>query len=119
MAVLAAGEADHHAVALLDHVEVRDRLADLAADALRELADLVVGLAWIAVDADGLSAHEASKCTARSLSSGSTPDRWSAMGKTLARTTTLEDIGARIVVIRGEKVLLDSDLATLYGARTK
>ena len=41
------------------------------------------------------------------------------MGNTLARTTRLEDISARIVVIRGEKVLLDSDLATLYGAPTK
>ena len=41
------------------------------------------------------------------------------MGKTLGRTTALEDISARIVVIRGEKVLLDSDLATLYGAPTK
>ena len=37
VAVLAAGQADHHAVALLDHVEVGDRLAHLAPDALGEL----------------------------------------------------------------------------------
>jgi hypothetical protein len=31
----------------------------------------------------------------------------------------LETITHRIVVVRGQKVLLDSDLATLYGVETK
>jgi hypothetical protein len=30
-----------------------------------------------------------------------------------------DDIGRRIVVLRGEKVLLDADLAALYGLETK
>src|SRR5438105_15679940 len=55
MAVLAAREADHHAVALLDHPVIRDRFADLAADALRELAGFVVALALI--EADGVDGH--------------------------------------------------------------
>ena len=57
MAVLAAGQAHHHPVARLDHVEVRDRRAHLAAQALGELAELVLGLARVAVEADGLGGH--------------------------------------------------------------
>src|SRR5258707_7560091 len=48
MAVLAAGQAHHHPVALLDHAEVGDRLAHLAADALRELVFLVVDFSRVA-----------------------------------------------------------------------
>jgi ORF6N domain-containing protein len=33
--------------------------------------------------------------------------------------TTTEDIGARILILRGQKVLLDSALAALYGVATK
>ena len=44
MAVLAAGEADHDAVAVLDHVEVADGLADVAAQALGQLVGLVAFL---------------------------------------------------------------------------
>src|SRR4051812_20211495 len=56
MAVLAAREADHDAVPLLDHVEVGDRLPDLSPDALGELAGLVIPLARIG-DADGVDGH--------------------------------------------------------------
>ena len=45
VAVLAAREAHHHAVAGADHVEVGDRLAGEAAQALLELVGLVDGLA--------------------------------------------------------------------------
>ena len=45
VAVLAAREADHDTVALLDHVVVGDRLADLAVQALGQLVDLVGGAA--------------------------------------------------------------------------
>ena len=31
----------------------------------------------------------------------------------------LETIGSRILIIRGQRVMLDTDLATLYGAQTK
>ena len=55
MAVLAAGEAHHHAVALLDHAEIGDRLADLAAQALRELAGFV--FAFASVDTDCVDGH--------------------------------------------------------------
>ncbi len=41
--ILAAGEADHHLVALADHVEIGDRLADLAAQALGQLVGLDAG----------------------------------------------------------------------------
>src|SRR6185312_16372601 len=54
--VLAPGEAHHHAVALRDHREVADRLADLAADALGELRLLVGVLARVA-QAYGLGFH--------------------------------------------------------------
>ena len=40
IAVLAARDADHHPVAVLDHREVGDRAADLAVQALAELGDL-------------------------------------------------------------------------------
>ena len=33
--------------------------------------------------------------------------------------TTTEEIGTRILILRGQKVLLDSALATLYGVATK
>ncbi|HJT98003.1 MAG TPA: ORF6N domain-containing protein [Rhodanobacteraceae bacterium] len=33
--------------------------------------------------------------------------------------TTDEDIGTRILILRGQKVLLDSTLATMYGVTTK
>ena len=46
VAVLAAGQADHHLVAVLDHPEVGDRLADLVAQALGELVRFVLALAW-------------------------------------------------------------------------
>src|SRR5688572_31338462 len=57
MTVLTAGQAHHHLVALLDHVEVRDRVAHLVAQALGELADFVIGLARVAMDLDGLGFH--------------------------------------------------------------
>ena len=41
VAVLAARQAHHHLVAVLDHVEVDDRLADLAAQPLEQLVVLV------------------------------------------------------------------------------
>jgi hypothetical protein len=41
---LAAGQADHDLVAVLDHVEVGDGLAHLAVQALGQLVDLVRGL---------------------------------------------------------------------------
>jgi hypothetical protein len=41
------------------------------------------------------------------------------MGNALQGTLTPERIGGRIVLVRGEKVLLDSDLAALYGVTTK
>ena len=44
MAVLAAGQADHDAVALFDHVEVADGLADVAAQALGQLVGFVAFL---------------------------------------------------------------------------
>jgi hypothetical protein len=50
VAVLAAGQADHHLVAILDHVEVGDGLAGQAANAL---------LQFVLVDREG--AHGASK----------------------------------------------------------
>jgi hypothetical protein len=43
VAVLAARQAHHHAVALLDHVEVDDGLAHLAAQAFFELERLALG----------------------------------------------------------------------------
>src|SRR5712671_6819577 len=55
MAVLAAREAHHDAVALLDHLVIGDRFADLAAEALRQLAGFIVALAL--VDADGVDGH--------------------------------------------------------------
>jgi hypothetical protein len=47
VAVLAARQAHHHLVARLDHRIVGDRLADEAAQALRELRCFEVGLARI------------------------------------------------------------------------
>jgi hypothetical protein len=44
VAVLAARQADHDLVAGLDHVEVGDRLADLAVQPLAQLVGLVRGL---------------------------------------------------------------------------
>jgi phage regulator Rha-like protein len=41
------------------------------------------------------------------------------MGTELPGALTPERIGGRIVLLRGEKVLLDSDLAALYGVTTK
>jgi hypothetical protein len=41
------------------------------------------------------------------------------MGTASPKTPTPDVIGARIVLLRGEKVLLDSDLAALYGVTTK
>src|SRR5678816_2489255 len=55
MAVLAPGQAHHDLVALLDHGEVGDRLPHLAAQALGQLAGLVVGLA--AIDPSQGSVH--------------------------------------------------------------
>jgi len=40
------------------------------------------------------------------------------MGRISIAGVTLEDIGQRIVVLRGEKVLIDADLAMLYGVST-
>ena len=37
IAVLAAGQADHHAITVFDHVEIADRLPDLARQALGQL----------------------------------------------------------------------------------
>src|SRR4051812_33674306 len=86
VAVLAAGEAHHDAVALGDHAEVGDRLAHLAADAFGELSGLVVGFAAVAQDGNGHTKRErppstamicpvtyeaqARKCTACATSSG-------------------------------------------------
>src|SRR5439155_25353614 len=47
MAVLAAREADHHAVAVLDQVEIGDCLADLAPQRLGELGLLVFRFAQL------------------------------------------------------------------------
>src|SRR5258708_12640941 len=55
MTVLAAREAHHDAIALLDHLVIGDRFADLSAEALRELAGFIVALAL--VDADGVDGH--------------------------------------------------------------
>jgi hypothetical protein len=41
------------------------------------------------------------------------------MGSGVSETVTPERIGARIAIVRGEKVLLDSDLAALYAVSTK
>ncbi|MGH8690719.1 MAG: ORF6N domain-containing protein [Burkholderiales bacterium] len=41
------------------------------------------------------------------------------MARAPSRAITPESIGARIVLLRGEKVLLDSDLAALYAVPTK
>src|SRR5262249_29713471 len=46
--VLAAGQADHDAIAGFDHREITDRLADLAAQAFFELVGLELDLARIA-----------------------------------------------------------------------
>jgi hypothetical protein len=46
--ILAAGKADHDLVAGLDHVEVGDRLADLAAQALGQLVGFEGGLLGLA-----------------------------------------------------------------------
>ena len=62
--ILAAGKAHHHAVAFLDHLEVGDRLADLAANALGELSFLVGFLARIA-QMDGLRFHAGGQFTAK------------------------------------------------------
>lgn len=40
------------------------------------------------------------------------------MGKIIGAGVTPQDIGRRIVVLRGQKVLLDADLARLYGVST-
>ncbi len=45
VAVLAAGQAGHHPVALLDHGEIHDRLAGLAAQPLGDLIEFVLGFA--------------------------------------------------------------------------
>jgi hypothetical protein len=63
MAVFASGKADHHPVALLDHVEVGDRLANLSAQAFAELAELVLGFARIAMKTNGLAGHQGQKFT--------------------------------------------------------
>jgi hypothetical protein len=47
VAVLAAGQADHHLVAGLDHVEVDDGLADLPVQLLAELVGLEGSLARV------------------------------------------------------------------------
>ena len=39
--------------------------------------------------------------------------------KTDSRPLAIESIASRIVTLRGERVLLDSDLATLYGVETR
>ena len=52
IAVLAAGQADHHAVVRRDQAVLADRLADLPAQALAELVGLELGLPRIAA-ADG------------------------------------------------------------------
>ena len=39
--------------------------------------------------------------------------------KTDSRPLAIEAIASRIVTLRGERVLLDSDLATLYGVETR
>jgi hypothetical protein len=41
------------------------------------------------------------------------------MGSGVSETVTPERLGARIASVRGEKVLLDSDLAALYAVSTK
>jgi hypothetical protein len=53
--ILAAGQADHHLVAGTDHVEIGDRLADLAAQALGELVRLEGGLLRLAGGGGGLA----------------------------------------------------------------
>src|SRR5437870_6586443 len=49
--------------------------------------------------------------------------RWPAMGESPGRTRALvgadQAIERRIQVVRGERVLLDADLADLYGVKTK
>jgi hypothetical protein len=40
------------------------------------------------------------------------------MGKMVGASATPQDIGQRIVLLRGQKVLLDADLARLYGVTT-
>src|SRR5258707_2913099 len=47
---LAAGEADHHAVAAFDQPEVADRLADEATQALAEFVGFEIGAARVARD---------------------------------------------------------------------
>ena len=39
--------------------------------------------------------------------------------KSRQQTVALETVGSRILLIRGHKVILDSDLAELYGVQTK
>src|SRR5437667_318586 len=82
MTILASREADHHAVACLDHVEVGDRLAHLPAQALGQLVFFVLDFArsWIhrKVERPPSTARicpvtkgaQARKCTASATSSG-------------------------------------------------
>ena len=69
VAVLAAGEADHHPVARRDQAVVADRFADLAAQPLAELVRLEVGLARIGARAPGAARAAASGAMASVTSS--------------------------------------------------
>ncbi len=64
--ILAARKADHHAIAVDDHLVVGDRLADLAAQALGELAGFVVVFAGEAgVHCERIGAETGAHCTPR------------------------------------------------------
>src|SRR4051812_14504055 len=94
MAVLAAGQADHDLVAVLDHAEVGDRRADAVAQALGELVLLVLCFAWIQrhrkIDLPPSTAMicpvtygaQARKCTACAMSSGE-PTRCNGVERTM------------------------------------
>jgi hypothetical protein len=70
--VLATGQADHHLVAVLDHVEVGDGLADLAPQALGQLVELVLRLARIG---GGHDRHPAGPRIVPGLSTSGRADR--------------------------------------------
>src|SRR3954469_19535986 len=96
MAVFSPGKAHHDLVAVLDHAEVGDRLADLVAQALGELVVLVLDLARIEchrkIDLPPSTAMTcpvtygalARKCTAWAMSSGA-PTRASGVVATTRR----------------------------------
>src|SRR3990172_5075769 len=85
MAVLAAGEADHDAIAFLDQPEIGDRLARLPADALGELVALVAGFTRIAHERPRYRYSERPPSTART---------WPVMKGAVARKCTASAISS-------------------------